>query len=402
MSSKLEDKVVVERSAASQGVSPSAFMRELRPEYYSDTKTRTAYALTPEILEYCLETVTERNETHDFELFCRKLCERTICPNLRPQTGPEGGGDSKADAETYPVADEISARYYVGEANSGRERWAFAFSAKKRWSDKVRHDVKGLVGTGRAYDRIIFVTSRFARAKDRARIEDELSKEHVVPITIHDRSWIVKEVIENDRTDLAINYLKIGDASDAVKLGPTDYTRARQLEDIERAIDDPDAYKGMELQLVTEALVAAKLSRGLERPRTETDGRFERAIRLADRHGVFRQKLEARYERIWTAFWWYDDFELLKASYADFEAQALESDSAKNLQLLSNLQQLLVNSVIHGHMTAEECQFKERVARLKAALERLVFRSRHFVPIKSTQTATFTPGLRNQMLESQH
>ncbi len=28
----------------------------------------------------------------------------------------------------------------------------------------------------------------------------------------------------------------------------------------------------------------------------------------------------------------------------------------------------------------------------------LVFRSRHFVPIKSTQTATFTPGLRNQML----
>ena len=192
-----------------------------------------------------------------------------------------------------------------------------------------------------------------------------------MPITIHDRSWIVKEVIENDRTDLAINYLKIGDASDAVKLGPTDYTRARQLEDIERAIDDPDAYKGMELQLVTEALVAAKLSRGLERPRTETDGRFERAIRLADRHGVFRQKLEARYERIWTAFWWYDDFELLKASYADFEVQALESDSAKNLQLLSNLQQLLVNSVIHGHMTAEECQLKERVARLKAALERL-------------------------------
>ncbi len=37
-------------------------------------------------------------------------------------------------------------------------------------------------------------------------------------------------------------------------------------------------------------------------------------------------------------------------------------------------------------------------SRLKA----LVFRSRHFVPIKSTQTATFTPGLRNQMLESQH
>ena len=38
----------------------------------------------------------------------------------------------------------------------------------------------------------------------------------------------------------------------------------------------------------------------------------------------------------------------------------------------------------------------------KRSRTRLVFRSRHFVPIKSTQTATFTPGLRNQMLESQH
>ena len=37
-----------------------------------------------------------------------------------------------------------------------------------------------------------------------------------------------------------------------------------------------------------------------------------------------------------------------------------------------------------------------------SVLRFLVFRSRHFVPIKSTQTATFTPGLRNQMLESQH
>lgn len=371
MTSESEDSGETEDGAPLSGIPPSAFMRELRPEYYSDTKAQTAYALTADVFEYRLETVTARNETHDFELFCRKLCERTICPNLRPQTGPEGGGDSKADTETYPVADEISSRYYAGEANSGRERWAFAFSAKKVWSDKVRKDVQGLIDTGRPYDRIFCVTSRFARAKDRARIEDELSTKHGVPVTIFDRSWIVKEIIENDRADLAVNYLNVGDASATEKLGPTDYSRARQLEDIERAISDPDAYKGIELQLVTEALLAAKLSRGLERPRTETDGRFERAIRVADKHGGFRQRLEARYERIWTAFWWHDDFELLNESYADFEARALESDNAMNLEFLGTLHQLLVNSVIHGHMTLEACQLQERAARLKVALEPL-------------------------------
>jgi len=148
-------------------------MRELRSECYSDTEDQVAYLLDAPTLEYHLDSITQRNQTHEFELFCRKLCERTICPNLRPQTGPEGGGDSKADTETYPVSDEIAALTYVGEANAGRERWAFAFSAKKRWSIKVRDDIKGISETGWDYDRIIFVTSRFARAKDRARIEDE-------------------------------------------------------------------------------------------------------------------------------------------------------------------------------------------------------------------------------------
>jgi hypothetical protein len=89
-------------------VMPSAFMRRLRPEYYSDTSERTTYELERSMLEYHLDTITARNQTHAFEIFCRKLCERTICPNLRPATGPEGGGDAKADTETFEVAEEIS------------------------------------------------------------------------------------------------------------------------------------------------------------------------------------------------------------------------------------------------------------------------------------------------------
>lgn len=94
------------KNAQEKLVSPSEFMRQLRPGLYRPT-TRDQHQLKAEILSHHLDTITERNETHDFELFCRKLCERAICPNLRPATGREGGGDSKADTETTPVADEL-------------------------------------------------------------------------------------------------------------------------------------------------------------------------------------------------------------------------------------------------------------------------------------------------------
>lgn len=384
-------------------ISPSQFMRGLRPEYYSDTEDRIAYFLDAPTLAYQLDSITSRNQTHDFEIFCRKLCERTICPNLRAHTGPDGGGDSKADTETYPVAEEIATLFYVGEQKSAQERWAFAFSAKKGWSDKVRSDVKGIVETERNYKRIIFVTSRFARDKDRARIEDELSKKYGVPITIHDRSWIVKEIIENDRKDIAYNYLNVGEANDApLRLGPTDYSRAQQLTDIEKSIDDPKAFEGMEQQRVTESLLAAKLSRNMERPRTETDGRFFRAIRLAEADGTYRQKLEAKYEHIWTAFWWFDDFQFLKNSYEEVETLALKSDHAINLEFLCNLLQLFMNSIIHNHISREECQFNERISRLKEALEKITADKDRPNNVLEAQTSLLIIRMNQAKLDEKH
>jgi hypothetical protein len=171
----------------------------------------------------------------------------------------------------------------------------------------------------------------------------------------------MKEVIENDRKDIAFNYLRIGEVKgDPLRLGPTDYSRTQQLAAIEKSLQDPEAFRGMERQRVTEALVAAKLSRNLERPRTETDGRFLRAIRLANADGSYRQKLEAQYEHIRTGFWWFDDVLLVNESYGAFEAMVLETDHASNLELLCNLFQLLVNAVIHEHLSREALMSAER------------------------------------------
>jgi hypothetical protein len=351
---------------------PSSFMRKLRPEIFSDTVDRPLYVLDRPTLEFQLETLTARNEHQRFEIFCRKLCERVICPSIRPQSGPEGGGDGKTDAETYPVAERISELYYFGQPGPDRENWAFAFSAMKDWKRKVVRDVEGIVATGRRYERIYFVTSQPARAKDRARIEAELLAAHNTPVSILDRAWIANEVIDNERKDIASDYLGVGQVvNDPMRLGPEDYSRRRRLDAIERSFRDSSHYDGMERQMVVEAMIAACLSRNLEAPRHETDGRHARAIRIAGRYGIERQQLEARYDALWTAFWWFDDIHVVNDGYRDVEAAALKADHARNVEFLVQLHQLLVNAVIHRMATAEACDFEGRSDRLEAVLVRM-------------------------------
>ena len=133
---------------------PSEHMRSRRPYLFSDSEIVSTPTLTRELLDHQLETLTNRKEENEFEHLCRRLAEKEICPNLRPQTGPTGGGDAKVDSETYPVSIEIAQSWYEGEEAAAHEMWAFAFSAKRDWRAKVRSDVKSIKSTGRPYRRI--------------------------------------------------------------------------------------------------------------------------------------------------------------------------------------------------------------------------------------------------------
>jgi hypothetical protein len=125
------------------------------------------------------------------------------------------------------------------------------------------------------------------------------------------------------------------------------------------------------MQRAAEALVAAKLARELEMPRTDVDGKFSRAIRLAGDGGTQRQQFTARYEALWTAFWWFDDIKAVVDGYDAFEAQVIGGDHAKNLEMLCNLAQLLFNIVVHGHLSEEQAGLKPRIARLSSRLSEL-------------------------------
>jgi hypothetical protein len=130
------------RSQASNYSDPVTYMRNRHPDLYSDSTSVTSLELTQGLLEYHLETLTNRNQEIEFAYFARRLAEKEICPNLRPQTGPTGGGDSKVDSETIPVSSEISELWVGSDPRAGKERWAFAFSAKKDWKGKVARDVR--------------------------------------------------------------------------------------------------------------------------------------------------------------------------------------------------------------------------------------------------------------------
>lgn len=170
----------------SSGFRPSDFMRARRPQLFSDSTVVRDSKLPPSVLDHHLASLTSRKQEVEFEHLCRRLAEKEICPNLLPQTGPTGGGDSKVDAETYPVSDEISQRWYEGRAVVKRtqERWAFAFSAKKQWRTKVGSDVQNIVGTHRGYKLIYFMTNQFVPDRVRAEVEDALKRRHRIPVRI--------------------------------------------------------------------------------------------------------------------------------------------------------------------------------------------------------------------------
>lgn len=350
---------------------PREFMRARHPDLFADTHVDDASCLPRAVFEYYLDTLTNRKQEYEFEHFCRKLAEKEICPNLRVQTGPTGGGDSKVDSETYPVAPEIAERWWIGTPSAGTERWAFAFSAKKNWKPKVKADVQSIVSTGRDYKRIYFFTNQFVSDKDRSNQEDTLAKQTGIPVHIFDRAWIVNRVYEGGHLDIAIAALGIEGATceKRLRLGPRDTSRLAELEELDQQIADPTRYQDARYQLVEDCLRSTILARGLERPRTEIEARFAQTARLAAEVDYRQQRLRVAYNQAWTAFWWYEDYDAFNRIFDEVEQFVNGSTQANEIELLMNLWQLLTPSVAAGHISAEETRIETRSLNLIAALE---------------------------------
>ena len=89
---------------SSKEFSAKAFLKNRRPEEFSNSTIVETGALDRVQLEHYLATLNIRSQELEFETFAKKLCEKIICPNLLEQTGPVAGGDGKTDTQTFPVS----------------------------------------------------------------------------------------------------------------------------------------------------------------------------------------------------------------------------------------------------------------------------------------------------------
>ncbi|HIH2748569.1 hypothetical protein L3V59_40105 [Burkholderia aenigmatica] len=380
---------------------PVSYMRTRRPSEYSDSELASSLELTQGFLEYHLETLTSRSQETEFAYFARRLAEKEICPNLRPQTGPTGGGDSKADSETIPVSGELAELWVGSDPAAAHERWAFAFSAKKDWKSKVRSDVRNIASTNRGYTRIYFITNQFAPDKSRAESEDTLSRETGIRVVILDRSWITKAVIENGRVDIAIEALKIEDLRPLVerKIGPADLERRQELDELEKAIADPDYYQGARYQQAEDALRAAILARGLGRPRTEIDGLFIRAERIANTSENVKQRLRIAYNYAWTVVFWFNDLQQLNVLHDTVEAFGLSSMHMEDVELVMNLWMVLSSQVQRKVISGADAKIEARRNSLTTALERLASESMRPNNALQARTALVFLAMHDVMVE---
>lgn len=353
--------------------SPKEFLKARRPERFSDTTIEEVSELDRSLLEFHLGSLTSRGQETDFERFARQLCEREICPNLLPQTGPTGGGDSKVDSETIPIADDLSLAWYTGIGReAASERWAFAFSAKAGWRSKAKSDVAKIAGTKRGYTKAFFVTNQSVPDRKRAEVEDDLRSRYGLDVRILDRTWILDRVFQGRHENLAITELGVSALSRReVSKGPVDVQREGDLEEVETRIKELLQAGHLGPSLVDDALHAADLARNLELPRAEIEGRYARADQLAQKYGRPRQQVESAYQWGWTLFWWFEDFEAFIDQYAATEERSSGSRNAYDLERLTSLWCCLHAAVGRGAIEEQHASYHALTEHLIAELERL-------------------------------
>lgn len=315
------------------------FYKHRYPNEFSDTVTVKKAKLSKESMEYYLETITSRSQEKEFERFCVDILEVEVCPNLISQTGPTGGGDSKVDSETYPVSGEISETWncYSG-ISSEKDRWAFAFSAKKEWLPKVKSDVKKIAEVsekdGRGFTKIFFVSNQFIPDKKRADNEDSLSAEYGIPVRIFDRSWLIDKIFNSNRNKkITVEAFGLSDdLFDSEDVGENDYAKKKSLEDVEEKLRSPvELTEAEKISLACDSLI---LSRELEYPISEIDKKIERYIRIVKKYGNKNDLLDCYYNCAWTVFWWYEDVERYKKYYDEIESIVLKRKDAFGLDKL--------------------------------------------------------------------
>lgn len=337
-----------------------AYYRDLRPEKFSDSKIVYEIPLTRELFDKQFEILSTKKMQSEFENFIVKCAERLITPNIKPQTCPDGGGDGKVDAETYEVSSDISDKWYMANGGaSGKEKWAFAISCKKKWKPKVISDIEKIANTNRGYTRALFFSNQYIKSSTRADVEKDLSEKYDIEVSIFDALWCTDAVFNHGCMDVALAYLNFSEEYRKKHeiVGQLDKKRQERLNEIEKGI--LRTIDGIDTGYIDELQETCILSRGLERPRTETEGRFNRALRECEHHGSTQQKFNIIYDHAWTSFFWFEDIDAMYKDFLILKRFVNEFCTVIRIEKLTNILTNLFNAARGGLIESDKVQLED-------------------------------------------
>lgn len=306
--------------------------KQMHPEQFSDSVIVKKAVLNKDYFDFYLDSLTSRGQEKEFEKFCRYIAEIEICPNLLPQTGPTGGGDSKVDTETYPVSELVCQNWYIGYADTAAtERWAFAISAKKEWKGKIKSDVEKINSVNqnaqRGYTKVFFMTNQYVSDKNRANMEDELRKKYSIDVRILDKTWLLEKTFKSEKSlKVAVESFNLsGNFIDEKQVGTNDYKRQLKYDDIENKMTS-DFTKPSEL--IDLSYKSVELARELEFTELQILDLIERSNRIAKRYGVPANIAESIYNAAYTMFWWYSNEEKFYEYFKELERITLAENNS--------------------------------------------------------------------------
>ena len=215
----------------------------------------------------------------------------------------------------------------------------FAFSAKETWKSKAKGDIEKIIATGRDYTRIYFITNQLPSSRERKEAQDEFFQQYKIDIVILDGAWLLESIYSNDLLDVAIDSLNLSESykKKTKNFGKNDSARLKRLNDLEQSIANPNRYFEYDHQIVEDALEAAIVTRMLERPRDEVEGKFDRAIRFCRKGGNDKQLLRIHYQRAWTYIYWYNDYPAFFEEYKICKSLISPESTINEVELLYNL-----------------------------------------------------------------
>ena len=184
-----------------------------------------------------------------------------------------------------------------------------------------------------------FVTNQTPSSKRKKEAQDEFITRYGVDIVILDGIWILEKIYDNKLFEIVVDALNLSEVykKKQIVVGRNDAERNKILQELEENIQNPNRYSEFDFQLVEDALEAAILSRNLEKPRDEIEGKFDRALRFCNKLNHGKQGIRIYYYRAWTYLYYFDDFTSFIEDFKNFKKYITDTSSISEIELYVNL-----------------------------------------------------------------